>query len=126
MPERESIDYSKDRKKVAEIYKRVLAKQISIKNALIIFPKDSEDITIDASFHALCHLEADEDIRAKDVEYAKEQDEYIKYIMSVLEKGEALPENIIKSYIPYHPYSLISGTNTIKNAIKGLKRFLNC
>ncbi len=126
MHERESIDFSENRKKIAEIYKRVITKRLSIKNALTIFPKDSEDLTVTASFHALCHLEADEDIRAKDSEYAKEQDEYIKYIISVLEKGEPLPDNIIKSYIPYHPESLISNTKTIKNIIKELKRFLNC
>ncbi len=104
----------------------VLTKKISIREALADFPKDCEDKTIIASWHALCHLEADEDIRFKDSLYKQEQDKYIEFIAYTLQKGEALPQNIINSYLPYHNAALISETMTLKGIIHKLKKFLCC
>lgn len=122
----ESINYKELRQKVSRIYSYVTDKRISVRDALVQFPSDCDDKTIIASWHALCHLEADEDIRAKDELYRQEQDEFLKFIQDTLKRGEALPDNIIKEYIPYHPDSLISGSHKIKSIISKLKRFLCC
>ncbi len=120
------IDYTELRKEVAKLYKYALTKRISVRDALSQFPKDCNDSTIIASWHALCHLEADEDIRAKDELYRKEQDEFLNFIEETLSKGENLPENIINEYKPFHPDSLISGTTKISSILNKLKRFLCC
>ena len=80
MYEHKSIDYSEIRKKVSRLFFGVLTKKLPVREALVRFPKDCEDKTIIASWHALCHLEADEDIRKKDLMYKQEQDEYIEFI----------------------------------------------
>ena len=123
----ESIDYSEIRKKVSKLFWGVLTKRLPIREALVLFPKDCDDGTIIASWHALCHLEADEDIRKKDIMYKQEQDEYIEFIAHTLEKGGALPENIIKSYIPYHSEALIPiQNNSFRGIMNQLKKFLCC
>lgn len=121
-----SVDYTQHRKCVANIFMGVLTKNIPIRDALANFPKDCEDPTIIAAWHALCHLEADEDLRAKDSMYKEEQDNYIEYIAHTLRKGEELPENIIKSYFPYHETSLIPNSNKMHGIIQTLKKFLCC
>ena len=121
-----SVDYTKHRKSVANIFMGVLTKNIPVRDALSNFPKDCEDPTIIAAWHALCHLEADEDIRAKDEMYKQEQDEYLEYVAHTLSKGEELPENIIKAYIPYHETSLIPNSDKIHGIIQNLKKFLCC
>ena len=126
MHKSENIDYTQLRKRVSRLFIGVLTKRISVQEALSKFPKDCEDKTIIASWHALCHLEADEDIRRKDIEYKREQDEYIEFIMFTLQKGEDLPKNIINSYIPYHKESLIPSSNNVKGILKTIKRFLCC
>jgi hypothetical protein len=122
----ESIDYTKLRKKSANLFFGVLTEKISIREALLQFPKDCEDKTIIAAWHALCHLEADEDIRKRDPEYKKVQDKYIEFIAFTLRDGNSLPKNIINEYIPYHSEVLIPCSNTIKGIIYKFKKFLNC
>lgn len=126
MQKRESIDYTQQRKKVARLFTGVLLKKLSVREALERFPKDCEDKTLIASWHALCHLEADEDLRAKDNLYKQEQDEYIQFIAHTLQNGNELPENIIKEYIPYHQTSLIPNSTNFEGIIKNLKKFLCC
>ena len=126
MPKRKSIDYKEQRKKVYKLYMGVLTKKLSVRTALSKFPKDCEDATINAAWHALCHYESDEDIRLKDSMYKEVQDEYIEFIAHTLEKGNELPENVIKSYIPYHENALIANSNSVKGIIHTLKKFLCC
>lgn len=121
-----SVDYTQHRKCVANMFMGVLTKNIPVRDALANFPKDCEDATIIAAWHALCHLEADEDLRAKDSMYKEEQDNYIEYIANTLSKGEELPENIIKSYFPYHETALIPNSKKINGIIQTLKKFLCC
>ncbi|MGM9994370.1 MAG: hypothetical protein ACI37R_06545 [Candidatus Avigastranaerophilus sp.] len=120
----ESVDYSNLRKQVSELYISVLTKRLSVREALNAFPQDCDDKTIIAAWHALCHLEADEDIRAKDEMYKKEQDEYIDYIAYTLDKGEELPENIVNAYIPYHENALVADSTKLKGIIRNIKKFL--
>ena len=120
----ESVDYSNMRKQVSGLYISVLTKRLSVREALNAFPQDCDDKTIIAAWHALCHLEADEDIRAKDEMYKKEQDEYIDYIAYTLDKGEELPENIVNAYIPYHENALVADSTKLKGIIRNIKKFL--
>ena len=126
MSKQKSVDYSEIRKFVSELYIAVLTERICVREALMRFPKDCEDKTVIAAWHALCHLEADEELRKKDKMYEKEQDEYIESIAYTLQKGEELPQNVIESYIPYHEDALTPPTNTFKGIIHQLKKFLCC
>ena len=118
-------DYKEIRKKVSKLFIAVLTKRLPVRDALARFPRDCEDKTIIAAWHALCHLEADEELRLKDKMYCEEQDEYIEYIAYTLEKGEELPSNIINSYKPYHSDALIPAGKTLRGVINKLKKFLN-
>ena len=100
MHKRIKQEYSELRKQVADIFIAVLTEKLCVRDALATFPKDCEDKTIIAAWHALCHLEADEDLRNKDTMYKQEQDEYIEFIAFTLQKGEELPTNIINAYLP--------------------------
>lgn len=122
----ECINYKEARKKVSKLFFAVLVKKLPVRDALALFPKDCNDMTLIASWHALCHLEADEDIRIKDSLYAEEQDKYIKFIAYTLQKGDELPQNIINSYIPYHDAALIPNSNRLNGIIQQLKKFLCC
>ena len=126
MSKRDSVDYSAKRKEVANLFIAVLTKRVVVRDALANFPKDCPDKSIIAAWHALCHLEADEDLRIKDAMYRQEQDEYIEFIAFTLQKGEELPSNIINSYLPYHSEALIPAGKGIKAIINKLKRFLCC
>lgn len=126
MSERESVDFSEQRKKVSKLFFAVLMNKMKVRDALARFPKDCEDKTLIAAWHALCHLEADEDLRQRDIMYRDEQDEYIEYIAFTLKNGEELPSNIINSYTPYHNEALIPAGKSIKSIINKLKRFLCC
>lgn len=121
-----NTDYSEQRKEVSKLFIAVLTQRLSVRSALARFPKDCEDKTIIAAWHALCHLEADEDIRKKDEMFKKEQDEYIEFISFTLQKGEELPSNIINSYLPYHNEALVSPSTSFKGIINKLKKFLCC
>ena len=126
MHKHESINYSTLRKEVSKLFFAVLTGKMVVRDALLKFPKDCEDKTIIASWHALCHLEADEDIRKKDSMYKDEQDNYIEFIANTLQKGEALPQNVIKSYLPYYTEVLTPCTNTKNGIIYKFKKFINC
>ena len=125
MSKQKGIDYFKERKYVSKLYISVLTERMNVRDALMNFPKDCNDKTIIAAWHALCHYEADEDLRKKDKLYKKEQDEYIEFIAFTLDKGDALPQNVINSYIPYYTNALIPPDNkTIKGIINQFKKFL--
>lgn len=126
MQKSKGIDYSEVRKKVSKLFYAVLTQKTVVRDALFLYPKECKDETIIASWHALCHLEADEDLRKKDSLYKEEQDEYIEFIAQTLERGEALPKNIINEYKPYHNQALIPEKNTFKGIINQLKKFLCC
>ena len=121
----EKGNYFKEREFTGRLICSVLAKKISVREALLSFPKDCEDKTVKAAWFALCHLEADEDLRKRDELYAKEQDEYIDFIAKTLTEGKNLPENIVNVYEQYHSEPLIPHQNNWKGKIKGLLKFLN-
>ena len=120
-----SVDIIKQRQFVGNIIIAVLTERISIKKGLLLFPKGCEDPSIRAAWHALCHYEADEDIKAKDLEYKEQQVELLEFISFTFKDGNPLPQNIIDSYKPYYQEDPISYDTGIKGLIQKLFRFVN-
>ena len=120
--EKETVFY---RKKAGELIKCVLAKRMPVKQALLAFPKDVSDESVRASWHALCHLEADEDLRKKESDYAEEQDLYLRDIAETLGAGKALPSDIIECYKEYYDMPLTPHRTGWKGFIASFNNFLN-
>ncbi len=117
--------YKEERKIVSRLIYMVLAETLHVKEAILKFPKDINDDTIKTAYHALIHLEADEEFRKKDLDYKDEQDDYLEFIAEILQTGNALPQNIIKSYNKYYENINTPYSESMKGLIKSLCRFLN-
>ena len=115
----------KDRELVGKLIKDVLISRLSVREAIVQFPKDTQDKSIHAAYHALVHFEADEDLRARDNIYKKEQDDYLEYISDTLIKGEDLPDNIIDNYGKFYSCANIMHQNNPKGFLRSFFRFLN-
>lgn len=114
-----------DRRFVASLIRQVLISRLCVREAILNFPRDSEDKSVQAAFHALVHYEADEDLRARDSLYREEQDDYLEFISNLLERGEDLPENIIQNYEKYYACANIPHEENTKGFFKGFWKFLN-
>ena len=91
-----------DRAIVAALIRQVLISRLCVREAILQFPRDTEDKSIQAAYHALVHHEADEELRARDELYKEEQDDYLEFIAQTLSAGKSLPRNIIEEYKPYY------------------------
>jgi hypothetical protein len=118
-------DKLSDRRVVANILRNVRIGKCSVRQGLLLYPKDTTDESLIAAYHALIHYEADEDIRARDELYKQEQDDYIEFLSYTLEKGEDLPENIIENYKKYYDFAPILHEDTPKGFFKGFWKFIN-
>jgi len=118
-------DYNDERKQVSRLIYMVLTESLPVKNAILKFPKDINDPSITAAYHALIHFEADEDMRRRDLLYKDEQDEYLEFIAQIFQTGGTLPQNIIKSYDKYYKNTNTPYSNGMKGLIKSLCKFLN-
>ena len=118
------MNNTEDRKFVGRLIISVLTEQRNVREAIKLFP-ETNDRNIECAYHALLHYEADEEMRAKDIEYREAQDEYLEYIAQTLDEGKDLPKNILEEYKPY--YSGIAGLwdNTFHGFIKEFLRFIN-
>lgn len=114
-----------DRQLVSRLIVLVLTKQIPVRQALLSFPKNTKDKSIIATYHALIHFEADEDLRKQDALYKEEQDEYLQFLADTLSKNRTLPQNIIKSYKDYYSDVALPKDKGIRNIIKKISQFLN-
>ena len=114
-----------NRKLVAVMIRKVLIGALTVGAAVKSYPFDSGDKSLEAAYHALVHYEADEDLRRRDILYREEQDEYLEMIAFTLEKGESLPDNIIRNYELYYPESNIPHKHDKQGALKSFLRFLN-
>lgn len=110
---------------VAEFVRKALLGYVPVREILLNFPPDSEDKSVQAAFHALVHLEADEDLRRRDLLYKDEQDDYLELIVQTLEKGEDLPDNIIRNYEKYYKEPNIPHAKNSGGVIKSFLRYLN-
>lgn len=118
-------NYKEERKIVSRLIYMVLAETLSARNAILKFPKDVNDPSIKAAYHAIVHREADEDFRMRDLNYKEEQDDYLEFVAQTLQDGNALPQNIIKSYDKYYKNAITPSSGNMKGLIKSLCRFLN-
>lgn len=114
-----------ERKKVAQLIRDVLTGKICVREAINQFPHTLEDESIQASYHALVHLEADEDLRKRDLLYKDEQDSYLLMISEILDSEEDLPFNIINSYKEYYKSANIPQGNDLKGKLKSFFKMLN-
>lgn len=110
---------------VSELVKKSLLGYIPVREALLNFPPDSDDKSVQAAFHALVHFEADEDLRRRDILYKEEQDEYLELIYTILANGEDLPDNIIRNYKKYYKEADIPHAKNSRGFVKSFLRFLN-
>ena len=117
--------YIEERKQVSRLIYMVLAETLSAREAILEFPKDINDSTIKTAYHALIHHEADEDFRRRDLNYKDEQDDYLEFIAQTMQTGDAIPQNIIKSYDKYYKNIDTPYSESMKGLIKRLCKFLN-
>lgn len=103
----------------------VLTGDLHVREALLKFPKDVNDKSLTAAYHALVHYEADEKQRRLDIDYRDEQDEYLEFIAQILHNGQELPKNIIKSYDKYYKSAKTPHSTTLKGIVETLCKFLN-
>lgn len=118
-------DYKEERKNVSRLIYMILAETLGVREAILKFPKDINDSSIRTAYHALIHLEADEELRKQDLDYRDEQNDYLEFLAETLQQGKALPQNIIKSYDKYYRNIEIPRSENMKGLIKSLCRFLN-
>lgn len=114
-----------DREFVARLIVSVLTGRMSVREAILNYPKDKGDKNLLAAYHALIHYEADEDLRKTDFSFKEEQDEYLNMIAELFASGKDLPLNIIKSYEEYYPEIELPKSKKITDIINYLCRFLN-
>ena len=110
---------------VAQLIRLVLMGRISVREALLKYPKDTKDESLIAAYHAIIHYEADEDLRARDNLYKEEQDEYLDFLAYTLDKGENLPINIIENYKKWYEDAPILHNRNIKGFFKSFWKNLN-
>lgn len=113
------------RQKAGRLISDVLENKLCVRDALAKFPVGTDDISVQTAWHALCHLEADEDLRAADNEYAQTQNEYLIFLKEELLKGEEIPLNIAHSYDDFHDKALIVDEKGFHGFLKAFERFVN-
>lgn len=118
-------NYKEERKFVSRLIYMVLAESLSVREAILKFPKDVNDSTLKAAYHALIHLEADEDLRRRDLDYRDEQDDYLEFIAQIMQNGESLPQNMIKNYEKYYKNIDMPHSESMEGLLRSLCRFLN-
>lgn len=123
--ELQKVETEKQRQLVGNIIIAVLTERIPVRKALLLFPKGFTDPSIHAAWHALCHYEADEDIKVQDIEFNNQQVELLELIAFTFKDGNPLAQNIIDAYKPYYQDDPVSYENGINGIIKKLFRFLN-
>ena len=114
-----------DRVYVAGLIRQVLISRLCVREAILNFPRDTEDKSIQSAFHALVHYEADEDLRARDSLYREEQDDYLEFIAQTLVSGKNLPKNIVADYEEYYHGISHKWQNGFKGFLKEFLRFIN-
>jgi hypothetical protein len=114
-----------DREYAGKLLRLVRIGELSVRQAMLKYPKDTKDESLIAAYHALIHYEADEDLRAKDELYREEQDDYIEFLAYTLSSGEDLPQNIIDNYKNFYNSAPIMHEKNFKGFIKSFWKSLN-
>lgn len=113
---------TQDRMFVSKLILQVLAEKISVQKAISNFPA-TNDPSLQASWHAIMHYEADEDVRKYDMDFSQTQDETLEVIAFTLQAGKPLPQNIINEYNKYHDKAVLPKKTGIKSFFERLIRF---
>lgn len=116
---------NQDRIFVSELLRLVRLGQLTVREAMLKYPKDTKDESLIAAYHALIHYEADEDIRARDILFREEQDDYLEFIYTTLASGADLPQNIIDSYKEFYNNAPILHEQNAKGLWKTFWQNLN-
>jgi hypothetical protein len=117
--------FTEERKIVSRLIYMVLTDTLTVREAILRFPKDVNDSTIKTAYHALVHRESDEEYRRMNLEYKDEQDDYLEFIAQILQTGGTLPKNLIESYNKYYKDANMPHSESMKGLIKSLCKFLN-
>lgn len=125
MTDIEFEDVCSARKYVGKLIINVLTDRIIVREAIKLFPKNISDASVKCAYHALVHREADEDLRRHDLLYRDEQDSYLEQVAQTLQQGMELPKNIIKNYNKYYRDIKIVHSESFKNFIRKVCKFLN-
>lgn len=116
----------KNRLKAADLINEVLVDKKTVQTALSEFPNEKNDINIKCAFDALMHREADEDLRAKDADYAMVQDEYLEFIAQTLKQNKQLPKNVVAQYLKFYKDDIIAGKKKgFDKLLEYVKRTIN-
>ena len=108
-------DIIEERKKVGALLRSVRVGDCSVKDAMLLYPKDVTDEG----------LIADEDIRHRDALYKQEQDDYIEFLSELLLNGQQIPQNIINNYKNYYETAPILHNQNFKGFLKSFWKDLN-
>jgi len=119
----ENISLEEARKQVAELIFKVLTETLCVREAIKLFPAEVYDSSVICAWHALVHYDADEDIKKHNKEYAEEQENYLEMIAFTLQKGNALPQNMLDDYEKYYDEALIPRKKGIVSWFKSLLKF---
>lgn len=114
-----------DREFVSRLIINVLTDKICAREAILHFPENHKDISIQAAYHALVHREADEDLRRMDLLYKEEQDEYLEFIANTLATGEDLPSNILSNYSKYYSDISLKDKSGLKGFIETIYKYIH-
>ena len=95
-------NYVTERKAVAQLVMDVLTAKISVREALLKFPKNCKDDCISVAWHALMHYEADEDISGVDNTFHDVQVDFLEGLYHILSQGHDLPPELLNGYNEYH------------------------
>ncbi len=116
----------RNRQKVSELIISVITEQIPVRHALVNFPRTKFDKSIECAWHALIHYEADEDLRAKDVDFREEQDDFLYFLSTLLKDGKDLPANILNDYKNFHGKApILANEKSFWAKLLKLFRFIN-
>ena len=95
-------DFTNERKAVAALIMNVLTGKLCVREALLKFPKNCEDVCCSVAWHALLHFEADEDISKSDITFRDVQTDFLEGLYNILSEGKELPDNLLQAYQKYH------------------------
>ena len=98
--------YKSERVLVSRLIINVLCGTLTVKDALLRFPKDVDDSSIISAWHALSHYAADEDIQKSDKVYNNVQYEYLEFIAFSLRDNKDLPWIVYKVGFPPEEFAI--------------------
>jgi len=123
--DKQKVLVNKARETTGDILYSMISGAITPFEAVKYFPKNVEDVSLKIAWHALLHYDADEEIRAKNPEYAQEQIKYIELLAKILVQGKELPANMLDDYESLYSDTVLPKNYNWWGKLKAIFRFLN-